>query len=1182
MGMNHFLKILVAAFFFLSTISLSAAEVTVNGTDRAALDAAINAAAVGDVILINQTIEFGGSQLGISKKVTFRGVGSGIEIKSAEDYTWRFFDLVQSDGDGKIVFENLTFSGAYNDGNQTGGETSGGIARLLGGSKVDFTNCKFVNNYALDRAGALYLEGTEANFTNCEFTGNTAKKGGAVWSGGNSNVTFRNCKFASNGVTVGGDRGGALFVEGTSQTGIYNSVFTGNYSSDTSEGGGVFATSGTAALYIEGSAIYGNHCYNSHGGILFAMGTASITFVNTTIADNTMHKNANSMFFYSDNGHLTFVNVSFLNNHAGETDGPDSGNTTGIRIANSASRVKIYNSLVVGNVNRNGIVDFNLGGSVPAAVADVFDIQNSIIGRVNGLDAEQLATLKTGAVNSIINEYEANATATWKDTETSGIDWAKGLQTPVSGKAYYAPGTAGDAVGRGNPALLAAALNLDAGAALPDQLGKIRAIDGDGAVCAGAVEVIAAYAGTPYLESGPQNIPGIIEAEYFDNGGQNVAYYDTEEGRRGGDPNPIRPDEWIEIDPIAGGYNVGYIEGDETGQEWMKYTVTVRETGLYTVKYRSSGGGPAKFKLLFDDEDIIGELSTTGGDWSVYKIDEKADIPLIAGTYVMKFIKIDGGLNLDYIEFVSQKPYEGTAYPDGTPHPVPGVIQAEHFDDGGEGVAYHDSDPGHHNAELGQSNPIREDSDVEIEACTDCGDDNYNIGFAENGEWLKYTVNVEKTGVYDIDFYAASGNGGSFTFAIDNRQASSTVTVPETGGWQVWEAVPVTGVELSKGVHVITVNLGGGFNFDRFEINLQPYAGTAYPDGTPHPIPGIIEAEDFDDGGEGVAYHDQEPGHQQGGTIPYRPEEGVEVEGSEGNYNIGFTGSGEWLKYTFSAATAGTYVIKTYASAGASGSFHLLIDDEQIGEDIIVNTGGWGTYNAFLSDEVEITAGTHVLTWFTNGGTNLDKFEFVKNVADLIVTSLTWEPASPVIGDDVIFTATVKNVGGAATRPVAADWKHGVRFHVNNTATTWCDSFNETDRSIAPDEEVVLTANGGPGNSASWVAREGTFTIKAQANDTENILESDYTNNTLEVQLIVQGTGINPVSATGKVYAENGQLRIEGYPATASVTVYNLLAQKVVHFNAIAENGNVNLPAGTYIVQIQCDGKPAIHKVLVK
>ena len=65
--------------------------------------------------------------------------------------------------------------------------------------------------------------------------------------------------------------------------------------------------------------------------------------------------------------------------------------------------------------------------------------------------------------------------------------------------------------------------------------------------------------------------------------------------------------------------------------------------------------------------------------------------------------------------------------------------------------------------------------------------------------------------------------------------------------------------------------------------------------GTPFTIPGTFEAEDFDRGGEGVAYHDNVPGNAGG---QYRPNEDVDIIVSSDSAGGGFvvnnfeTGSG--------------------------------------------------------------------------------------------------------------------------------------------------------------------------------------------------------------------------------------------------------------------------------------------------
>src|SRR5258708_1566924 len=67
----------------------------------------------------------------------------------------------------------------------------------------------------------------------------------------------------------------------------------------------------------------------------------------------------------------------------------------------------------------------------------------------------------------------------------------------------------------------------------------------------------------------------------------------------------------------------------------------------------------------------------------------------------------------------------------GTPAPVAGIIQAENFDNGGEGVAYHDTDA----ANLGGAYRA---TGVDIEATGDTGG-GYDVGWTHAGEWLDYT-----------------------------------------------------------------------------------------------------------------------------------------------------------------------------------------------------------------------------------------------------------------------------------------------------------------------------------------------------------------------------------------------------------------------------------------------------------
>jgi hypothetical protein len=73
-----------------------------------------------------------------------------------------------------------------------------------------------------------------------------------------------------------------------------------------------------------------------------------------------------------------------------------------------------------------------------------------------------------------------------------------------------------------------------------------------------------------------------------------------------------------------------------------------------------------------------------------------------------------------------------SAYPSGTPWAIPGTIQAENYDLGGEGVAYHDTDTANNGGQF------RTDS-VDIESTSDTGG-GYNVGWTRTAEWIEYEI----------------------------------------------------------------------------------------------------------------------------------------------------------------------------------------------------------------------------------------------------------------------------------------------------------------------------------------------------------------------------------------------------------------------------------------------------------
>lgn len=192
----------------------------------------------------------------------------------------------------------------------------------------------------------------------------------------------------------------------------------------------------------------------------------------------------------------------------------------------------------------------------------------------------------------------------------------------------------------------------------------------------------------------------------------------------------------------------------------------------------------------------------------------------------------------------------------GAPFAIPGTIQAEDFDNGGENVAYQDEETSN------QGGHYRTSERVDVQDSNDAGG-GYNVGWARAGEWLEYTVNVSNSDTYTIDTRVASnGNGGTFHIEFDGADRTGTIAIPNTGGWQNYQTLVVPNINLGAGQHVMRIALDtngatgyvGNFNYVR--ITNSGAAPTPTPTPVPTPTPPTNGAQFYaatngDGGGDG-------------------------------------------------------------------------------------------------------------------------------------------------------------------------------------------------------------------------------------------------------------------------------------------------------------------------------------------
>ena len=153
----------------------------------------------------------------------------------------------------------------------------------------------------------------------------------------------------------------------------------------------------------------------------------------------------------------------------------------------------------------------------------------------------------------------------------------------------------------------------------------------------------------------------------------------------------------------------------------------------------------------------------------------------------------------------------------GEPMNIPGTVEAEDFDLGGEGLTYHDTDG------INLAGDYRPDEGVDI---YDRNGDGYHIGNALPGEWYEYSLNVIERGEYMVDVLLATpGGGGSFNISIGDT-LSDTLYAAASNSWLDTKSTSFT-MHLEAGEQIMrfTVIDQPLFNIDKIIFRL-PTSGS--------------------------------------------------------------------------------------------------------------------------------------------------------------------------------------------------------------------------------------------------------------------------------------------------------------------------------------------------------------------
>ncbi|MBO4430303.1 MAG: carbohydrate-binding domain-containing protein [Bacteroidaceae bacterium] len=260
--------------------------------------------------------------------------------------------------------------------------------------------------------------------------------------------------------------------------------------------------------------------------------------------------------------------------------------------------------------------------------------------------------------------------------------------------------------------------------------------------------------------------------------------------------------------------------------------------------------------------------------------------------------------------------------------------------------------------------------------------------------------------------------------------------------------------DMTPGTYNITVSGAEAQNYDisyvkgtlTIEKKEEPEPITRSPFKGEISLPGTLEAENFDKGGEGIAYHDSDAEDHGGTNYRSGADAGVDIVTGNGGYALGWTAGGEWIEYSVNVTKAGKYTYEAIISNGTADkggfSISLVGNDGKLTKlaDVSVPSteNNWDKYQPVKGDLLQsLEAGSQIFRiTITTGNCNIDRIKF-----DLKEEEPEPEPEPAYkVGDDITALATAEwegktnNYGGLAN-PAVERYTHAAPEDVDDILT---------------------------------------------------------------------------------------------------------------------------------------------------
>jgi hypothetical protein len=189
------------------------------------------------------------------------------------------------------------------------------------------------------------------------------------------------------------------------------------------------------------------------------------------------------------------------------------------------------------------------------------------------------------------------------------------------------------------------------------------------------------------------------------------------------------------------------------------------------------------------------------------------------------------------------KPFEDQYYKRGA-QVIPGRIELAYYDMGGEGIAYHDTEPINKGSGLLNRKPehqrpgvsdyilyFREQEGVDISFTKDFIDFNHKnkvdpgvnqlfLAYEADGEWINFTIDVKVPGRYKIiTVYGNQDNKSSLW--LNNEKAVDLILPDSTGSYHIWTQATIGEITFpTAGMNLLTLKYNNGANLTYLDFSL--------------------------------------------------------------------------------------------------------------------------------------------------------------------------------------------------------------------------------------------------------------------------------------------------------------------------------------------------------------------------